>query len=121
MLLFSHQMSALSFSSYDETDSYDLAHSQDSSYYDIMLTLSQHALIQNMYHKTYSWNLFISKIVLIQTIISCINHIEELFFVTFFEHSESMKLFFNHHILNVINHQNSSHDHNLIASKILCQ
>ena len=121
MLLFLHQMLTLLFSSCDETDLYDLAHSQDNSYCNIMLILLQHALIQSIYHEAYSWNLFVNEIILIQTIINYINHIEELFSAAFFKHFESIKLFFDHHILDVADHQNSSHDHNLIASEILCQ
>ena len=80
---------------------YDFAHSQNNSYCDIMLTSLQHALIQ--------------------TTVNYINHIEKLSLIIFFKHSESMKLFFNHYILDVIDHQNSSHDYNLIALEILCQ
>ena len=104
MLLFLHQMSALSSSSCDEIDSYDFAHSQDNSCCDIILISLQHALIQNMYHEAYSWNLFVSEIVSIQTTINYINHIKKLSSAAFFEYSESMKLSFNHHILDVVDH-----------------
>ena len=105
----------LLFFSYDEMSFSDSVYSQDNSCYDRVWTLLSYIQIQSMYCESYQCNLCISEIIQIQSKVSHIYYTEALSSITSSELCKSMKQSSDHHTLNAITHQSSSHSCILVA------